>query len=596
MTGSDARLKDLAWGVLRELNLAGNPLVVRGVRTRLRPQAAMSSALITLTIAGFLYVMVYVTQTTNTPLPDDATPEDVAKLSRFAARSAIVPLIVLQGVILMVLGTGAAAGGVARERSDRLLDYHRVTPMPPHAKILGLLFGLPIREYFMFALTLPFVAYAAHKGDVPLQPLLQFYIVFMTSVWLYHLTGMVSGMIVDRPWRAGFVVQAMVIGLYFGLPRLSTVMGLTTFEFLTVRPAFFGIVQEHLLTDWNEVRSLSDGFENAQNQFRYERWKDVVFFNIKLHPLVFSLMVQGFVLLVLFTVIYRRWRGEARLLVSKTQGMIYFTVIQCFVLGTLLGILWDIETFTGMLSDREDVNSLFPLGEQWLIWRFLFGALAISGIGSTMLLHLVTPTWHQQVNALRRARRRGRRHLPILADAASPWPVALAAVALSSASFLFLVLRIDQLGYLKDGPYLGMAGAGALFLSLVLLAVFLLREQVEAKTFIMVLFVFWVVPFLAWVILFFGLGREVMGVLVGLPCPVTALYLFSVLMVHDPDGSVKQFVMMPEEIAPFASGMGTIALSGYTLVVVGLAVLWVLRRRRLLAAVDADMQPASTVD
>ncbi|MEM9414141.1 MAG: hypothetical protein AAGA29_01525 [Planctomycetota bacterium] len=587
MTDDAPRFRKIASAVLTELNLAANPLVVRGVRTRLRPQALVSSALVTITVSAFLYILVYTSAKGNVPLPDDTTPEDLEVIARNAARSAIVPLIIVQGIILMVLGTGAAAGGVARERSDRLLDYHRVTPMPPHAKIVGLLFGLPIREYFMFALTLPFVAYAAVRGGVPLMPLVQFYIVFFSSVWLYHLTGMVSGMIVERPWRAGFVVQAMVLGLYFGLPRLSTVMGLTTFEFLTVRPAFFGIVQEHLLADWGQVRSFQEGWENAQADLRYRRWRDVAFFNLQLHPLAFSLMVQGFVLFVLFSVIYRRWQGEARLLISKPLGMLYFVVIQFFVLGTLLGILWDVKTFEGMLGDRQDINSLFPIGAEWLVWRFLFGALAISGIGGTLLLHLVTPTWHQQVNALRRARKRGRRHLPLLADAASPWPVALGVVVVSAASFMLLVHRIDATGYLDNGgPYLGMAGVGTLFLSVVLLGVFLLREQVAAKTFIMCLFVFWIVPFMAWVILFFGLGREVMGVFVGLPCPVTALYLLSVLMVYDPGGEQVQLVMMPEEIAPYASVMGGVALSGYAAVLVGLGVAWWMRRRRLLAAVE----------
>ena len=72
-------------------------------------------------------------------------------------------------IILMGLGTGQVASGLARERLEQLVDYQRMTPMTPTAKILGYLFGLPIREYFLFALTLPFLAFA----QAPNEPVTQ---------------------------------------------------------------------------------------------------------------------------------------------------------------------------------------------------------------------------------------------------------------------------------------------------------------------------------------------------------------------------------------------------------------------------------------
>ncbi len=571
---------------LRGVNLFTNPLVVRGVRTRLRLQAALSAGLITVTIAGFLYTMAYISTVNNTTMPDNATAADQAQLVRLAAKTAMVPLIIMQGIILMVLGTGAAAGGIARERSDRLLDYHRVTPLPPHAKILGLLFGLPIREYFMFALTLPFVAYAAHKGGVPGTALLQFYIVFLTSVWLYHLTGMVSGMIVDRPWRAGFMVQGLVIGLYVFLPQLGA-FGLTSFEFLTARPAFYGIVQEHLLTDMSEIGSFSEGWEQTQLRLASLRWQEVAFFNIKLDPLTFSLMVQGFVLTVLYTVIHRKWLGEARLPLSKPTGLVFFALLQVFALGSLLGLLRDTAAFADMVENQRNIANAVSRGERWVVWRFAFAALAVSGVAGTILLHLVTPTWHQQVSALRKSRQRGRPRLPLLADAASPCPVALGVVVMSAAAYLLLVQQIDQLDRLNRGPYWDAALGGAVFIALALSAVFFVREIVGAKPFIMVVFVAWVVPFLAFLIVFFGLKQEAMGVFIALPCPVSEVYLYTVLLVHDPATGVKEFVMMPEEVAPLAGAMSKLGTAGYLVALLGLGVLWGLRRRRLLRAVGS---------
>lgn len=573
--------------LVRGLNLFTNPLVVRGIRTRLRLQAALSAGLITVTIAGFLFTMVYISTVNTTTMPDNATAADQAHLVRLAAKSAMMPLIIMQGVILMVLGTGAAAGGIARERSDRLLDYHRVTPLPPHAKILGLLFGLPIREYFMFVLTLPFIAYAAHKGGVPAEALFKFYIVFLTSVWLYHLTGMVSGMIVDRPWRAGFVVQGLVIGLYVFLPQLGA-FGLTSFEFLTARPAFYGIVQQHLLNDLNEIDSFSQGWEQTQLRLASLRWQEVAFFNLKMDPLVFSLMVQGFVLTVLYTVIHRKWLGEARLALSKPTGLVFFALLQIFVLGSLLGLLRDTDAFTDMLENQRNIANAVSRGVHWVVWRFAFASLAVSGIAGTILLHLVTPSWHQQVSALRKSRQRGRPRLRLLADAASPWPVALGIVVMSVAGYLLLVQQIDQLDRLNRGPYWDAAVSGAAFIALALSSVFLVREIVGAKPFIMVVFVAWVVPFLAFLIVFFGLKQEALGVLIALPCPVSEVYLYTVLLVHDPATGVKEFVMLPEEVAPMSGFMSKLGTAGYGLALIGLSVLWGYRRRRLHRAAGEE--------
>jgi hypothetical protein len=238
-----------------------------------------------------------------------------------------------------------------------------------------------------------------------------------------------------------------------------------------------------------------------------------------------------------------------------------------------------------MVENQRNIANAVSRGERWVVWRFAFAALAVSGVAGTILLHLVTPTWHQQVSALRKSRQRGRRRLPLLADAASPWPVALGVVVMSAGAYLLLVQQIDQLGRLNRGPYWDAALGGAAFIALALSAVFFVREVVGAKPFIMVVFVAWVVPFLAFLIVFFGLKQEVLGVFIALPCPVSEVYLYTVLLVHDPATGVKEFVMMPEEVAPLAGAMSKLGTAGYLAALLGLAVLWGMRRRRLLRAV-----------
>ena len=114
----------------------------------------------------------------------------------------------------MFLGTGRIASVTAEEKETGLLDYQRMTPMSPPAKILGYLFGLPAREYFMFFLTLPFLLHCAVVGEIPLLNLLHLYAVFFSSVILYHLTAHVIGMVVSKPRVASWVARISVLGLY----------------------------------------------------------------------------------------------------------------------------------------------------------------------------------------------------------------------------------------------------------------------------------------------------------------------------------------------------------------------------------------------
>ena len=55
---------------------------------------------------------------------------------------------------------GGVAGQLGRGRREAsgILDFHRVSPLTPAELTLGFFFGAPIREYVLFACTLPFAA------------------------------------------------------------------------------------------------------------------------------------------------------------------------------------------------------------------------------------------------------------------------------------------------------------------------------------------------------------------------------------------------------------------------------------------------------
>lgn len=343
---------------MNPLMIWDNPLVIRGIRTRLRLSLMFSWGIVTIVASMFLYILV----SGNAIKFDNVSPQE-------AARDAILPLLIMQGLILMVLGTGAVAGGVARERTYRLLDYQRLTPMTPSAKIVGLLIGLPIREYFMFFVSVPFVFYAASRGGLAPGVLIQFYIVFLTSAVLYHMTGLAAGMIVDKPWQAGTLSQGLVVVLYVALPQVSN-FGFTFFEHLTARPVFYGLVNQHL---------LPDGIEGSvQSLLQDPRYESVPFFGMVLPPLLFSLAVQGFAIITLFVMVFRKWRSEKRLSFSKGYALLFFAVIQLFLVGSVLPFIHNDLLFSQLVDAYVEIDNVGK-PQQTFVFAMLLITMVVSG-------------------------------------------------------------------------------------------------------------------------------------------------------------------------------------------------------------------------
>lgn len=547
-----------------------NPLIIRGVRSRLRPQQAISWGLITIVACAFLYVIVSknATQHTNT------TPAE-------ASREAIVPLLILQGVILMVMGTGAVAGGMARERTYRLLDYQRLTPMRPGAKILGMLIGLPIREYCMFALTLPFVFYAAWVGNMPMGVLFKFYIVFISSAIVYHMTGLVAGMIVDKPWRAGTVSQGLIFLLYLALPQISNA-GFTFFEHLTARPVFYGMMQMHIAP-----KNLLEAYADTVN---YQRYQSVDFFGMQLMPVYFSLAVQAFALLSLYVIVYRKWLGEWRLPFSKGYAVFFFAVSQFFLVGSVQPYLRSDRLFN-MLTDTAS-DGLIARSPTYAVFVVLFITQAVSGVVAALVLHLCTPNWHQSVLALRRACKRGTGRLAWSDDAASSLPIAVACALMFWLGFLAVYQSAVSAGRITVDNHSVEVFTMLLLFAAVLITVQQVREQFSERVFVMALFVFWVVPFLTMIVLWSAFARPVMGLYIAVPFPAAAFWTGTAMLVSDLHG------IQDREMVPLVMSEHTHRVVWLTLALYGGAAIVLLlgsRRRwqRIRAAAGSGPAPSS---
>jgi len=547
---------------MNALKLWDNPLVVRSVRTRLRLPLALSWALVTIVASSFLFIIVYGNAVKN----GSVTQAE-------AAREAIFPLLIMQGVILMVLGTGAVAGGMARERTYRLLDYQRLTPMSPSAKIVGMLVGLPIREYFMFAISLPFVFYAAAKGGIPMGVLVQFYIVFLSSAVVYHMTGLAAGMVVGKPWQAGTVSQGLVIVLYLLLPQVSH-FGFTFFEFLTARPVFYGLVEQYLLPDGltGQIQAL----------LADPRYTSVAFFGMQLSPVLFSLAVQGFALVSLYVIVYRKWQSESRLPFSKGFALLFFALAQLFLVGSVTPFLADDALFTQLTEVYVEADPVRNPSRTIVFAIFMIN-LSVSGCAAILTVYLCTPRWYPSLAGLRRSLRLGRGRLSWADDAASGLPVAAACILMSWLGCIAVYQSAAGAGRVGvENPVWELALPLVLF-AVVLLTVQQVVEQFSERVFVMGLFVCWMVPVLGALIIGTALDEPISGVYAAVPFPFTGIVFSSLLLMTDAS------TPMPYDVVPLMLDDHKLPVTAMSvLLYLGTSASLLLRARRRWARMRAE--------
>jgi len=500
------------------LNIFTNPIVTKCARERLRLRNAVSWAIVVVVVTGFVYAICYKFAEVQAELREET-----------AGKFALVAILVMQGIILMLMGTGSVAIGIAQERMNGTLDYQRMSPMRTTSKILGYLFGLPIREYFLFLLTMPFVIYAAVKSGVRLTNLLHMYLVGFISVWLYHMTGLVAGMVSPKPWRAGVATQGMVLLMYFVMPQLAN-LGFTFFLFLTPRPVFARLAYDELDLD---LRGIVDP-ENLQNS--------VAFFNLHINPSTFTVLLQGFLILTLFMIVYRKWREESQHPLSKPYAVLVFVITQIMLLGTLWPRINDAAQFVD-LSERFKRIRVINLARvdpgglmigEWL-YVFFFVSLAMA----LLLVSLITPTRHTYAKGLRRARKLALPRVPRLSDAASAVPYAVAFVLITCISYAVLVnIAIDARHFFRTVPgFISLALPAALFTALVLYMQ-ALCQRFGLRGMLMAMFLIWVVPFLTYALMIASAGPRLTANYVGTPMPLNAFGYAIANLFHIADGNI----------------------------------------------------------
>ncbi|MES2709032.1 MAG: hypothetical protein V4726_20720 [Verrucomicrobiota bacterium] len=375
-----------------------NPIFRRFARSRLRPNALVVWLLITLILAAFLFFGPRTAALYQGHLP-----------TVDAERAPIFFIMGLQAVILFIFGTGTVAGGVTGEADEGTLDYQRLSPLTPLRKVMGYLFGLPIREWLMFALTLPFTAWSLWRGEIAASTWMPVYATLISSAVLYHLTGLVAGTVVkNRRWAFLFSI-ILIILLYTVIPQAAK-FGLVYFKYLTLWP----VIDEHFI---NFLPREAGGMMRFAKSL--QEAPDARFFGLNFSEAVFSIFSQAVLSLTFVMILWRRWRKVEAHMLGKVWAVGLFGWMQLLLLGNALPLIDSGDLFPARQFSRRYVGRGVPdpqIGEA-LAMIGVYGLVTLSLL--VVLTLIITPTVDDQVRGLRRARKLGWARVPRVADAAS---------------------------------------------------------------------------------------------------------------------------------------------------------------------------------
>ncbi len=179
-----------------------NPIFLKHVRARLRPQAFLTS----LAVVGILCLCI---------------AYGGYQLNAFQTGGAAGTLLALQTVLLVIMGSGQVGASVNGARASGILDFHRVSPLTPTQMTLGFFFGAPIREYLLFAATLPFMVLCMALGVPSLRGFIQLMILLIAAAWTVQGLTLLNGLMSKAKNPASNVVGLMVLAWFVSMPLIS---------------------------------------------------------------------------------------------------------------------------------------------------------------------------------------------------------------------------------------------------------------------------------------------------------------------------------------------------------------------------------------
>ena len=338
---------------------AENPVFTKHLRARLRPQHLLPLAIIVAVVCGC------VVWAASTARPWET--EDYAK-GMFGF------MVFVQGVILLLVGTYQVNASVGNARASGMLDFHRISPQRPDVLAVGFLLGGAIREWILFAITLPFSCALAFMASLDPGAWLLVLLQLVVAALLYHAAALVAGLAFSEG-RGGAVL--IIILLVF----LSMVGPMKPVTYLTVYPAVLAAM----------------GVDTAPFNVHG-------FYGLKTSPVLVAMLHQIPLLLFLVIAAERKMRHDLAYPYTKPISVAFFAVIAAIALGDAVPLPRPYLSY--------DWSNL-DLGAPALCY-----ALFAAGL---LLALAVSPGAGDFVKGIRHARKLGLSHVPLWSDLAPNW-------------------------------------------------------------------------------------------------------------------------------------------------------------------------------
>ncbi len=179
-----------------------NPILVKHVRSRLRRQSLVTSIVVVIILCVCILWADY-------------------QIPTFPTGSTFGVLLTLQTIILALMGAGRVGASISNARASGILDFHRVSPLTPTELTLGFFFGAPIREYLLFACTLPFSAIFLAKGVISLHGFTQLMIMLLATTWILHGVALLSGLLANVNLNSSTMGGMLLVVFLLGGPMVS---------------------------------------------------------------------------------------------------------------------------------------------------------------------------------------------------------------------------------------------------------------------------------------------------------------------------------------------------------------------------------------
>lgn len=177
---------------------ADNPIFTKHIRSRLRRQPLVSALVITLILCLCILW-------------------GGIQLDGFRNGAVFGVLLGLQSIVLGLMGAGQVGTAVSSARASGIMDFHRVSPLTPTELVLGFFFGAPVREYLLFAVTLPFSLICVALGTPDFRGFIQVMILLVVASWVLHGLSLLNALVLKKQaGQRGVVGLIVVLGLIGG--------------------------------------------------------------------------------------------------------------------------------------------------------------------------------------------------------------------------------------------------------------------------------------------------------------------------------------------------------------------------------------------